>query len=79
MDFNPKDKSLWTNDNQVDGMGDEQPPGELIRIAAYGSGLSAFPGMVGGRTRTTEYKSAPRPPTWFSPKWSRPRTPRTLD
>ena len=27
MDFNPKDKSLWTNDNQVDGMGDDQPPG----------------------------------------------------
>ena len=26
MDFNPKDKSLWTNDNQVDGMGDEIPP-----------------------------------------------------
>ena len=23
MDFNPKDKSLWTNDNQVDGMGDD--------------------------------------------------------
>ena len=29
MDFNPKDKTLWTNDNQVDGMGDDQPPGEM--------------------------------------------------
>ena len=28
MDFNPKDKTLWTNDNQVDGMGDDIPPGE---------------------------------------------------
>ena len=39
MDFNPKDKSLWTNDNQVDGMGDEIPPGELNRIASSGSGF----------------------------------------
>ena len=29
MDFSPKDKTLWTNDNQVDGMGDEIPPGEM--------------------------------------------------
>jgi glucose/arabinose dehydrogenase len=36
MDFNPKDKSLWTNDNQVDGMGDEIPPGEMNRIASSG-------------------------------------------
>ena len=26
--FNPKDKSLWFTDNQVDGMGDDTPPGE---------------------------------------------------
>ena len=32
MDFNPKDKTLWTNDNQVDGMGDDIPPGEMNRI-----------------------------------------------
>ena len=29
LDFNPKDHSLWFTDNQVDGMGDEIPPGEL--------------------------------------------------
>ena len=28
MDFNPKDKTLWFTDNQVDGMGDDIPPGE---------------------------------------------------
>lgn len=36
MDFNPKDKALWSNDNQVDGMGDDQPPGEMNRIAKQG-------------------------------------------
>ena len=29
MDFNPKDKSLWTNDNQVDGMGDDNSAGRI--------------------------------------------------
>ena len=32
LDFNPKDKTLWSNDNQVDGMGDDIPPGEMNRI-----------------------------------------------
>ena len=27
--YNLKDGSLWFTDNQVDGMGDETPPGEL--------------------------------------------------
>ena len=27
MDFNPHDKTLWFTDNQVDGMGDDKPPG----------------------------------------------------
>src|SRR5437868_6441593 len=31
MDINPKDKSVWFTDNQVDGMGDDIPPGELNR------------------------------------------------
>jgi glucose/arabinose dehydrogenase len=56
MDFNPKDKSLWTNDNQVDGMGDEQPPGELNRIASAGLDFG-FPWYGGGRIRTNEYKN----------------------
>ena len=39
MDFNPKDKTLWTNDNQVDGMGDDIPPGEMNRIAKQRAGF----------------------------------------
>jgi glucose/arabinose dehydrogenase len=55
MDFNPKDRSLWTNDNQVDGMGDDQPPGELNRIANAGQDFG-FPWYGGGKVRTNEYK-----------------------
>ncbi len=36
LDFNPKDKSLWFTDNQVDGMGDDQPPGELNHATKTG-------------------------------------------
>jgi len=56
MDFNPKDKTLWSNDNQVDGMGDDQPPGEMNRIAKGGLDFG-FPWYGGGHTRTNEYKS----------------------
>ena len=34
--FNPKDGTLWFTDNQVDGMGDETPPGELNKACALG-------------------------------------------
>ncbi len=54
MDFNPKDGSLWSNDNQVDGMGDDKPPGELNRVAKAGLDFG-FPYYGGGHTRTTEY------------------------
>jgi glucose/arabinose dehydrogenase len=36
MDINPKDKSVWWTDNQVDGLGDEIPPGELNRSTKVG-------------------------------------------
>ncbi|MEY2776882.1 MAG: hypothetical protein RLY30_980 [Pseudomonadota bacterium] len=36
MDFNPKDGSLWWTDNQVDGLGDDIPPGELNRSTMPG-------------------------------------------
>jgi len=36
MDFNPKDGSLWWTDNQVDGLGDDIPPGELNRSTKTG-------------------------------------------
>jgi glucose/arabinose dehydrogenase len=60
MDFNPKDKTLWTNDNQVDGMGDDIPPGELNRIDKIGENFG-FPWYGGGHTRTNEYKNETPP------------------
>ena len=39
IDFNPKDKSLWFTDNQVDGMGDEHPAG---RAQSCRQGRDAF-------------------------------------
>jgi glucose/arabinose dehydrogenase len=60
MDFNPKDKSLWFTDNQVDGMGDDQPPGEINRAAKAGQNFG-FPWYGGGKTRTDEYKNEAPP------------------
>ncbi len=56
FDFNPKDKSLWSNDNQVDGMGDDIPPGEMNRIDKMGEEFG-FPWYGGGHVRTNEYKN----------------------
>ena len=56
MDFNPKDKSLWSNDNQVDGMGDDIPPGEMNRIDKMGESFG-FPWYGGGHVRTVEFKN----------------------
>jgi glucose/arabinose dehydrogenase len=53
--FNPKDKSLWFTDNQVDGMGDEIPPGELNRAPGPGKWFG-HPYYGGGNVRTNEYK-----------------------
>jgi glucose/arabinose dehydrogenase len=55
MDFNPADRSLWFTDNQVDGMGDDQPPGEINRVAEMGQNFG-FPYYGGGTVRTVEYK-----------------------
>ena len=54
MDFNPKDKTLWSNDNQVDGMGDDKPAGEMNRVTKAGEDFG-FPYYGGGHTRTDEY------------------------
>ena len=53
--FNPKDGSLWFTDNQVDGMGDETPPGELNRMPEMGMWYG-HPHYGGGDVRTNEYK-----------------------
>jgi glucose/arabinose dehydrogenase len=60
MDFNPADKTLWFTDNQVDGMGDDQPPGELNRATQAGQNFG-FPWYGGGTVRTIEYKDDPVP------------------
>ncbi|MBP7000022.1 PQQ-dependent sugar dehydrogenase [Amaricoccus sp.] len=53
-DFNPATGELWFTDNQVDGMGDDIPPGEINRIAAAGQDFG-FPWYGGGDVRTNEF------------------------
>jgi glucose/arabinose dehydrogenase len=60
MDFHPGTGELWTNDNQVDGMGDDIPPGELNRITKQGENFG-FPWYGGGHVRTNEYKDSEPP------------------
>jgi glucose/arabinose dehydrogenase len=60
MDFNPANGELWFTDNQVDGMGDEIPPGELNRQTAPGQHFG-FPWYGGGSVRTNEYKDSEPP------------------
>ena len=59
MDFHPVSGELWTNDNQVDGMGDDQPPGELDRITQAGQHFG-FP-YLGGSIRIPDFKDAEPP------------------
>ena len=54
MDFQPKSGDVWFTDNQVDGMGDNQPPGELNHATKAGENFG-FPYYGGGHTRTKEY------------------------
>ena len=60
FDFNPKNKELWFTDNQVDGMGDDIPPGELNRATKAGENFG-FPWYGGGHIRTVEYKNSEPP------------------
>ncbi len=55
LDFNPNSGELWFTDNQVDGMGDDIPPGEINRQTAMGQHFG-FPWYGGGNVRTNEYK-----------------------
>lgn len=54
IDFSPADKSLWFTDNQVDGMGDDTPPGEINHATKVGENFG-FPWYGGGHVRTKEY------------------------
>ncbi|MEH6718618.1 MAG: PQQ-dependent sugar dehydrogenase [Aurantimonas endophytica] len=60
MQFNPENGDLWFTDNQVDGMGDDIPPGELNRATEAGQNFG-FPWYGGGTVRTNEYKDAEVP------------------
>lgn len=53
-DFHPVTGELWWTDNQVDGMGDDIPPGELNRQTAMGQHFG-HPWYGGGTVRTNEY------------------------
>ncbi|KJS14554.1 MAG: sorbosone dehydrogenase [Hoeflea sp. BRH_c9] len=53
-DFHPTTGELWFTDNQVDGMGDDIPPGELNRQTAMGQHFG-HPWFGGGDVRTNEY------------------------
>jgi glucose/arabinose dehydrogenase len=53
-DFDPETGDLWFTDNQVDGMGDNIPPGELNHQTAMGQHFG-HPWFGGGDTRTNEY------------------------
>ena len=58
--FNPQDGTLWFTDNQVDGMGDEIPPGELNKMPEMGKWYG-HPYYGGGSVRTNEYIDKPIP------------------
>ncbi len=60
QDFNPANGELWFTDNQVDGMGDDIPPGELNRATGPGQHFG-FPWYGGGSVRTNEYKDSEPP------------------
>lgn len=60
MDINPANGEVWFTDNQVDGMGDNIPPGEINRQTKAGQNFG-FPWFGGGSTRTVEYKDQTPP------------------
>ena len=53
QDFNPKNGDLWFTNNQVDGMGDLIPLGEINRATKAGQ-FYGFP-WIQGKTRMTEF------------------------
>ena len=59
QDFNPATGELWWTDNQVDGMGNDIPPGELNRQTEAGQHFG-FPWVNSG-VEIPQYKDVPRP------------------
>ena len=66
MDINPANGEVWFTDNQVDGMGDDIPPGELNRQTTAGQNFG-FPWYGGGTVRTNEYKDEEVPADVVNP------------
>jgi glucose/arabinose dehydrogenase len=66
QDFRPGTNELWFTDNQVDGMGDDIPPGELNRSTEPGQHFG-FPWFGGGSVRTNEYKESDPPADTIPP------------
>lgn len=54
QDFHPETGELWWTDNQVDGMGDDIPPGELNRQTAPGQHFG-HPWFGGGTVRVSDF------------------------
>ena len=55
-----KDGTVWFTDNQMDGMGDDKPPGELNHATKPGQNFG-FPWYGGGHVRSAEYKDQTPP------------------
>jgi glucose/arabinose dehydrogenase len=72
LDINPKDKTIWTTDNQVDGLGDDVPPGELNRITKAGQhfGFPFYNGKykVAGSPAAPDLKDLPEPAGMIFPQ-----------
>lgn len=60
LDFHPETGELWFTDNQVDGMGDDIPPGEINRATGPGQHFG-FPWYGGGDVRTNEWADSEPP------------------
>lgn len=69
LEFNPKNNDLWFTDNQVDGMGDDIPPGELNRATKPGQHFG-FPWLGGHKVRHTDhgYDKDALPPNLVGPE-----------
>lgn len=72
MDFHPTSGDLWFTDNQVDGMGDDIPPGEINRLPTQSlrdcvprgrvtTNHYGFPWYGGGFVRTHQYRRSSPP------------------
>jgi glucose/arabinose dehydrogenase len=58
MDFNPRDKTLWFTDNQTDGLGDDNPPGELNHLTKTGQHFG-YPYWGGAKFKVAGSAAAP--------------------